>query len=39
VKGERLMSELDNSESRFVALGPTILITVYFEVTSLRPTE
>lgn len=39
VKGERLMSELESSESNPVALGPTKLITVYFDVTSLRPTE
>lgn len=39
VKGERWISELDNSESNPAALGPTKLITVYFEVTSLRPTE
>lgn len=39
VKGERLMSELESSESSPVALGPTKLITVYFDVTSLRPTE
>lgn len=33
------MSELESSESNSVDLGPTMLITVYFEVTSLRPTE
>lgn len=33
------MLEFDSSESNPVALGPTKLITVYFEVTSFRPTE
>lgn len=39
VNGERLISELESSESSPVALGPTKLMTVYFEVTSLRPTK
>lgn len=39
VKGKRWILELDNSESSSAALGSTKLITVYFEVTLLRPTE
>lgn len=39
VNGERLISELDNSEINSVAFGPTTLITVYLEVTSFKPTD
>lgn len=36
VKGCKLISDCDNSDSNILALGPTTLITLYIDVTSFK---